>query len=134
MRLIVLKIVPAVLALGLVCLPNIQAFAKVSESHMAKSDRSVALPEAMQGIWFDIDDGNQLTVAGGEVTYAGKAVDYDYKLVESEDGALTVSLKVEDSSREDAFQRENVTELVITPDGEFHAYNVNFDSQFERAK
>ena len=86
----------------------------------------------MQGTWRSLDDGQELTVSGGDVTYAGKVVEYDYKLVGSEDGALTVSLKVDDSSREDTFQRESFTELVITPDGKFHAYNVKFASQFER--
>jgi hypothetical protein len=30
-------------------------------------------------------------------------------------------------------QRSNITGLVITPEGEFHAYNVKFASHFIRA-
>lgn len=57
---------------------------------------------------------------------------YDYKLVATDDDVVTVSLKVDDEEREDDFQRANVTELVITPEGEMHAYNVRFASQFIR--
>ena len=49
------------------------------------------------------------------------------------DGALTVSLKINDEANEDTFERSNITGLVITPEGEFHAYNVKFASHFVRA-
>ena len=88
----------------------------------------------MQGRWVDADNqSSELIVSGGEITCFGQSVDYDYKLIGEEDGALTVSLKTNDETNEDAFQRSNVTELVVTPDGEFHAYNVKFASQFVRA-
>jgi hypothetical protein len=89
----------------------------------------------MQGRWVETDDeSSALIVTGGEVVCFGQAVAYDYKLVGAEDGALTVSLKIEDNAREDDFQRANITELVITPEGEFHAYNARFASQFMKAE
>lgn len=95
----------------------------------------MSLPEEMQGRWIGADDpSSELVVCGGEVTCFGEPVDYDYKLIDSEDGAITVSLKIEDEANEDSFQRSNVTELVITPEGEFHAYNVKFVSQFVQRK
>ncbi len=88
----------------------------------------------MQGRWLAVEDpGSELIVDGGEITCFGQTVEYDYKVIDQGDGALTVSLKIEDESEEDTFQRANITELVITPDGEFHAYNVKFASQFEQA-
>jgi hypothetical protein len=100
---------------------------------MQQFDRNAPLPVEMQGRWTDLDDPtSELIVEGGDVTCFGRQVAYDYKLVGREDGALTVSLKVNDETREDAFQRENITELVITPEGDFHAYNLKFASQFER--
>ena len=99
-----------------------------------KLDRHAPLPAAMQGERTIMDDPSSvLMIAGGEVTCFGKTVDYDHKLVESRDGALTVSLKIDDPAGEDSFQRANITGLVITPDGEFHAYSVKFTSQFVRA-
>jgi len=96
--------------------------------------REVPLPAQMQGRWVDADDSSvELIVSGGEVSCFGQTVDYDYKLVEEEDGALTVSLRINDRANEDTFQRSNITGLVVTPDGEFHAYNVKFASQFVRA-
>jgi hypothetical protein len=89
------------------------------------------LPPEMQGRWKDVDDEtSELIINDGDVTCFGQAIVYDYKLVDSIDGALTVSLKIEDEARDDEFQRANVTELVITPEGEFHAYNTQFASQF----
>ena len=96
-------------------------------------DRNSPLPEPMQGQWLDIDDpSGELHIAGGEVRYRGAAVDYDHKVVAAEDGALTVDLKVDDAAREDSFQRENLTGLVIDPEGNFHGFNVRFASQFVR--
>lgn len=92
------------------------------------------LPSEMQGRWADVEDpSSELIVKGGEIICFGQAVLYDYKVIDSDEGALTVSLKVDDDAREDTFQRSNITDLVITPDGDFHAYNVKFASQFERA-
>jgi hypothetical protein len=88
----------------------------------------------MQGKWIDVDDpASELVIHGGEVNCFGQAVAYDYKEIAERDGALTVSLKVSDPANEDSFQRANFTELVITPEGDFHAYNVKFASQFVRS-
>ena len=96
--------------------------------------RDAPFPSEMQGHWVDADDpSSDLVVNGGEVSWYGQAVEYDYKLVGEDDGAITVSLKINDEANEDAFQRSNITELVVTPAGEFHAYNVKFASQFVRA-
>jgi hypothetical protein len=73
-----------------------------------------------------------LVVNGGEITCFERRVDYDHKEIVEEDGALTVTLGVADEGSEDAFQRTNITGLVITPEGEFHAYNVKFAAQFVR--
>ncbi len=101
---------------------------------MERVERDAPLPSEMQGRWVDVDDrASELIVSGGEVTCFGQPVEYDYKLVGEDDGALTVSLKINDDAGEDTFQRSNITELVVTPEGEFHAYNVKFASQFVRA-
>jgi hypothetical protein len=98
-------------------------------------DRGAPLPEAMQGRWIDVDDpSGELRVEGGEVRYRGNPVDYDFKVVGEEDDALTVDLKVNDPAREDTFQRENITGLVIDPEGDLHGFNVKFASQFVRAE
>jgi hypothetical protein len=101
---------------------------------MEQLGRDASLPAEMQGRWVDADDPSaELVVSGGEVSCFGHTVEYDYKLVGEDDGALTVTLKVNDEANEDTFQRSNITELVVTPEGEFHAYNVKFASQFVRA-
>lgn len=102
---------------------------------MERVGRDVPLPGEMQGRWTDVDDpASELIVEGGEVTCFGQPVAYDYKIIDTDDGALTVSLKINDEANEDSFQRANITEMVITPEGELHAYNVKFASQFERAE
>lgn len=101
---------------------------------MERQGRDVSLPALMQGSWVDVNDAaSELVVVGGQVVCFGHEIVYDYKLVGTVDGALTVSLKIEDEAREDDFQRANITELVITPEGEFHAYNTRFASQFTKA-
>jgi len=101
---------------------------------MEQLGRDVPLPAEMQGRWIDADDQSaELVVSGGEICCLGQIVEYDYKLVGEDDGALTVSLKIEDEADEDTFQRSNITELVVTPEGELHAYNLKFSSQFVRA-
>jgi hypothetical protein len=98
-----------------------------------RSGRDAPLPSEMQGRWIDADDpASELIVSGGEVVCFGQAVEYDYKLFGNDDGALTVSLKINDAADEDTFQRSNITELVVTQEGELHAYNVKFASQFVR--
>lgn len=102
---------------------------------MERLERNAPLPVEMQGRWSDVEDPNsELIIQGSEVFCFGKAVAYDYKLVDTVDGALIVSLKIDDQAGEDDFQRANITELVITPEGDLHAYNVKFGSQFERAQ
>ena len=98
---------------------------------MQRLGRNDPLPEEMQGAWCVIDEpDSQLVINGGKIVCFGKLVDYDFKLINQVAGAITVSLKIDDPTNEDTFQRANITELVITPDGEFHAYNVKFSSQF----
>ena len=101
---------------------------------MERVGRHAPFPSEMQGRWIDTDEpSTELIVAGGEIRCFGHTVEYDYKLIDKIDGALTVSLKVNDETTEDTFQRSNVTELVLTPEGEFLASNVKFASQFVRA-
>lgn len=45
-----------------------------------------------------------------------------------------MNLKINDGAQEDSFQRATITGLVLTPDGDFLAYNVKFGCQFVRAK
>lgn len=98
---------------------------------MKRLKRSEPLPSAMQGCWHDVEDvGAELIIDGGEVRYLGQAIPYDYKVIRTDDDALTVSLKIDDEAGEDGFQRSHITELVITPEGDFHAYNVKFTGQF----
>ncbi len=101
---------------------------------MNRLERNAPLPAAMQGRWVDINEpSSSIIVQGGEVICFGHSIDYDYKLVSTEDGAISVSLEVDDEAAEDDFQRANITGLVITPEGEFHAYNTKFGCQFVRA-
>jgi len=100
---------------------------------MERVGRDAPLPTEMQGRWVDVEDSrSELVVSDGEVSCFGQTVEYDYKLVGQDDGALTVSLKINDEANEDTFQRSNITELVVTPEGDFHAYNVKFASEFVR--
>lgn len=87
----------------------------------------------MQGRWIAADDPlSDLVVDGGEITCFGMVVNYDYKVIVEKDGALTVSLGVDDVSSLNDFQRTNITGLVITPEGLFHVYNARFGLQFIR--
>jgi hypothetical protein len=98
------------------------------------ASRDEPLPSEMQGRWVDADDPTaELIICGAEIMCFGRAIEYDYKEIHEVDGALTVSLKVNDEAQEDSFQRSNITGLVITPEGEFHAYNVKFASHFVRS-
>jgi len=98
-----------------------------------KISRETPLPELMQGRWIDVDEpSTELLIEGGEITCFGRLVEYDFKEIGEEDGALTVSLRVDDDAKIDDFERANITELVVTPEGDFHAYNVKFASQFVR--
>ena len=88
----------------------------------------------MQERWVEADNGSaELVISGGEVCRFRQAVEYDYKLVSEDARALSVSLRMSDEIKEDTFQRANITGLVITPAGEFHAYNVKFACHFVRA-
>ncbi len=100
---------------------------------MERLERSSPLPREMQGRWVDADDPtSELLIEGGEISCFGKVVEYDFRFQGNEDGAMIVSLKIDDDAGEDEFQRSNVTELVITPEGDFHAYNVKFSTRFIR--
>jgi hypothetical protein len=95
--------------------------------------RDEPLPSQMQGRWIGADDPHsELVVDGGEITCFGTVVNYDHKVIVEEDGALTVSLGVDDDSRLDDFQRENITGLVMAPEGRFLVYNVRFGLEFVR--
>ncbi len=101
---------------------------------MSRQARDTSLPSRMQGRWLDAEEPSTvLTVVGSEITCFGRLIDYDFKEIEEIDGTLTVSLLVEDESRVDTFDRENITGLAITSDGELHAYNVKFAARFVRA-
>jgi hypothetical protein len=87
----------------------------------------------MQGRWVGADDpSSELIVEGGEITCYGSRVEYDYKEISLVDGALVVDLGINDQTQENAFQRANITGLVITPEGEFHVHNVKFGDEFAR--
>ncbi|MER8477838.1 hypothetical protein [Mesorhizobium sp. M0199] len=100
---------------------------------MQQFGRDAPLPDQMQGKWVDADDPTvELIISGGCITCFGEGVAYDYKEIHQVDGALTVSLKVNDPAVEDSFERANITGLIIMPDGDFHVYNVRFASRFIR--
>jgi len=107
----------------------------VSEERIMRGEGQ--LPDEMQGRWVDIDDPDGVLVVDGfDVSYQGQAVRHDYITVSQAKGALCVDLGIDATGieAEDAFASENVTNLVLDPEGAFHAYNVNFASQFERAE
>jgi hypothetical protein len=98
---------------------------------MNRVTRETPLPAPMPGRWVGADDSSsKLVIVGGEITCYGALVDYDYKEVSNEGGALIVNLKVDDPSRMDSFQRTNITDLVITPEGEFLVSNVKLAARF----
>jgi hypothetical protein len=100
---------------------------------MERLGREVALPCEMQGRWVGADEpSSELIVDGGEITCFGRTVEYDYKEIAKKDGALTVDLRINGEANEDTFQRANITGLVITPEGDFLAYNVKFGCRFIR--
>jgi hypothetical protein len=99
---------------------------------MTRLDRDASLPDEMQGRWVEVDDGSILIVNGGEITCFGQVVEYDYKEIEKVDGALTVTLGINDEAQVDTFQRANITGLVISPEGDFLAYNLKFGCEFVR--
>ncbi|WP_369026425.1 hypothetical protein [Qipengyuania sp. RANM35] len=86
----------------------------------------------MQGRWRDPDDGALLVIDGFNVLHRDQSVAHDFFNVEEDEGALIVTLGVDDVKREDSFQRENVAGLVIDPDGTMNAYNTRFGATFER--
>ncbi|WP_200929629.1 hypothetical protein [Burkholderia sp. lig30] len=100
---------------------------------MNRLGRDEPLPQQMQGRWVSADDlHSALVVDGGEITCFGAVVNYDHKVVIEENGAFNVSLGINDESRLDDFQRENIAGLLITPEGRFLAYNVRFGLEFVR--
>lgn len=99
---------------------------------MTRLDRDAPLPDEMQGRWVEVDDGSILVIDRGEITCFGQVVEYDYKEISEIDGALTVTLRINDEAQEDSFQRANITGLVISPEGNFLAYNLKFGCEFVR--
>ena len=101
---------------------------------MDTAKRHKPLPSKMQGRWVDEDNPcSELNITGSEIRCFGDVVVYDYMEINECDGALMVSLKIDDQTNEDKFQRANITNLVITPQGEFYAFNVKFACRFVRA-
>jgi hypothetical protein len=88
----------------------------------------------MQGHWRDVADGSALRVEGFDVIHRGVAVAHDFFTLDEREGALNAVLGVDDPAREDAFQRENLTGLVIDPEGQFQGWNTRFGATFERAE
>lgn len=106
----------------------------MTDGDMIRADRDSPLPEEMQGHWlFEQDGHSELVISGGEISCLGKIVDYDYKEITREDGALTVNLCVNDDKDEDAFHRANLIGLAITPEGDFLGWNVKWGARFARA-
>ncbi len=87
----------------------------------------------MQGRWLDVDDGSELVVDGFDVRFQGQPVRHDFFVVDEDNGALAVTLGIDDVAGEDTFQRENITGLVVDPEGEFHAFNTRFGVTLARA-
>ncbi|MDU8927281.1 hypothetical protein RXV86_07785 [Alisedimentitalea sp. MJ-SS2] len=133
MKLNPIEKIPLALAFSVVtiCFQLVGHSVKAGEDTMEQFDRREPLPIEMQGLWVEVEDsGSELIVDGGEITCFGATVEYDYKIMGKKDGPVVVSLKINDEIKEDEFQKANITELVITPDGEFHVYNLSFSSQF----
>jgi hypothetical protein len=87
----------------------------------------------MQGRWIVVDEpSSELLIDGGEVTCFGARIRYDWKDIGERHGALSVGFGIDDASLEDTFRRANITDLVITPEGEFLGYNVKFSCAFVR--
>ncbi len=104
------------------------------DSGAIRAERDAPLPEQMQGHWiFEQDGHSELVIRGGEIRCLGKIVDYDYKEIVREDGALTVNLCVDDGKDEDSFRRANVTGLTITPEGDFLGWSARWGARFARA-
>ena len=103
-------------------------------NEMDRHYRPAKLPDALQGSWNDTETGNkELLIEGFDVSYRGVAVRHEWFELKEIDGALCVDLGVDDAALEDQFQRENLSHLVIDPDGHLHGYNSKFAVQFARA-
>lgn len=101
---------------------------------MVQAGRGVHLPPEFQGRWIvAAEPSSELIVDGGEITCFGQTVEHNYKEIIEAEGTVAVRLTVADFAKEDTFQRENITGLVKTPEGEFHVYHINFICQVVRA-
>jgi hypothetical protein len=99
---------------------------------MSRLGPEAPLPDEMQGRWVDSEDPSFVVeISGGEVTYGGGRSEYDWKEV-TRGEVLHVEFGVDDEAQEDAFARGSVNGLVMTPDGEFHMWNVKFACQLVR--
>lgn len=109
-----------------------QPAARSPFGELGQYDRRAPLPKAMQGRWQEADDPSvELVVSGGEILWSGRVVDYDSKEVSQEEGGLTVKLKVWGWERQEALEKA-ITDLVITPEGEFQISNADFAATFVR--
>jgi hypothetical protein len=113
--------------------PTISHNQRIRPNSMKIETRETALPAEMQGEWYVEGEPNSiLVVDGGEVMCFGAIINYDYKEVDVIEGAITVSLKINDEAQEDTFSRANIIGLVISPEGDFLGYNTKFSVQFLR--
>ncbi len=100
---------------------------------MSPLGREAPLPEEMQGQWVDSDDPSYVVeICGGEVTRRGLPSEYDWKKITHDGGVLLVEFGVDDDADEDAFARQSVNGLAMTPEGEFHMWSVKFACQLVR--
>ena len=71
---------------------------------------------------------------GSDARFQGALIKYDWFEVEEKSGAICVNFGVDDLAREDGFVRENLTGLVLDPEGQFHGFNTKFGCTFVRAE
>ena len=101
---------------------------------MQRSPREAPLPLEMQGRWTIPDEPSfEVRIEGGEVVWAGTASNYDYKETEESEGAVAVSLCIEDEDGADEFGHASIVGLLYTPDGQLHVYNLDFAEQLVRS-
>ncbi|WP_430423997.1 hypothetical protein [Phenylobacterium sp.] len=101
---------------------------------MPRSPREAPLPPQMQGRWTLPDDPSfEVRIEGGEVIWAGAASNYDYKETEESEGAVAVSLCIEDAEGADEFGHASILGLLHTPEGQLHVHNLDFAEQLVRS-
>jgi hypothetical protein len=67
---------------------------------MGKVGRAAPLPPEFQGRWIVAGEpSSELIVDGGEITYFGRVVEYDYKEIIEAEGAVTVRPEIDDLAK-----------------------------------